>query len=317
MAELKLLTSGELFSHSCYLQITTDQLNLDNYIGIDFPLLVPTTFHVMKPKFVPFPRLNIATFRPPTCFLAFLVFASGDKFESNHENDFKSSLGMATQSVKTFINLYNYTKIENVPHSPIPWLKERLNIFWFTTEKVIGSPELFPRNDFFVQYPITEKEPFYMYTTLFMIQVQSVNSSLKPKTLELLFVCLHCTFVDKTDNPDYSNIYIKMANISLLPNPDIVWTSTAEQSKQSKASNFLTHLHRSIATLAPPVAVYGGWTEFTKICQRGTFGKGSGMDGWYPLVKMLCGANVTVSIRRPNSRSTYPGMTSEFEISLG
>lgn len=251
MAELKLFTSGDLLPPTCYLQIVTDSYSLDNYIGLGFPINVPTTFHVAKPNVKPYRRLNIASFKPPTCFLAFLIFAPQPQLKSNYSNDFNSNLGLATQSVKTFINLYNYTKFENVPHPQIPWLKERLNIFWFTTKKVTNSPELFPSKEFFGQTPANRKEPHYMYTTLFLVYVQSIHSSFKPNSTQLLFVCLHCT---NSDNP--RPVYVKIANISMH---ETDWISATKPLNSNRIPNILPQLlpfHQYFGLLSRNLWIY-------------------------------------------------------------
>lgn len=214
---------------------------------------------------------------------------------------------MATQSVKTFINLYNYTKFES-PKSPISWLKERMNIFWFTTENVISSPNLFPSRKFFAPSPPNKKDPFYMYTKLFLVQIQSTLSIVKPQSIELVLVCLHCTISVNT-----VPVFVNMANISIPSKQGTGWISTSKQLDNHK---LLTQLHDSINTLASPVAMYGSlWADLTVICTRDTI-KGSLTD-WFPVVKALCGTNITFLFMNSRARDTFPGLTTENEISMG
>lgn len=57
------------------------------------------------------------------------------------------------------------------------------------------------------------------------------------------------------------------------------------------------------------------WTNLTESCQRNNV-KQSVKDNWIPIIKSMCGTNITMSLKRFKFRNTFPEITSENEISL-
>lgn len=297
MAELKLFTSGELFPPSCHLQIVTDQQNMDSYIGTDFEIKVPTTLQLMKPEFRPLPQISIANFKPPTCFLAFFMFLPP---QNNATKEFKDKLYSSVHSVKTFINLYNYTKFEHLilfrflnNYS----LKNKVNIFWFTTQEVVASPELFPRNEFF-------SAGQYHYSTLFLVPVREGSDIRTDKWMEINYVCLHCEHTGEIVT------FLAVANISRNAN-NIVSKGGIIQTKNN-CLNFLAYVDTVKMKTGLVVILSEVRFDLSENCGKRLV-KGVNTDKtWDAVAKSFCGSNVTIrSYKIGGELDTFPFMRDE------